>query len=94
MTNLLAITVIISATNTVALKTNVTEAAHPPIFIEDIYKLVGMGYTNEKWVTTTVVKEDKLTFDWNGKPREVIESSIVSSNTVHLRIKQEWEEVK
>lgn len=96
MTNLLAIAATIIATNSSELKTNVLETAYDPATPRNIY-LIYDGRPpsqNEKWVTTTIEKIEKLQFEWQGKSREVVAFNLVSSNTVHLRIKQEWETVK
>lgn len=107
MTNLVAIAVTVLAINNSELKTNVTESAYDPgsrlgglIVPNSIY------YNNygqlqlqpappvEKWVTTVVTKEDELNFVWMDQTNIVRHSQVVSSNTVHLRIKQDWETVK
>lgn len=100
MTNLIAITMTLLATNSVELKTNVTEHAFAPDIwqtqLTNFYNWVNIPQlpTNEKWVRTFVSEERSLSFVWEGKPRILTESKPVSTNTVHLRIKQEWEEVK
>ena len=84
---------LLMGTHTSQLKTNVTERRYPPQ-PETTYFVNGTTlYADEKWQTTVVTKEEKLTFDWMGKPREVVESSVVSSNVVHLKVKQDWEVV-
>lgn len=96
MTNLLAIAVTIIATHSGELKTNVLETAFNPATPTNRMSVdyISPPASTEKWVTTTVEKIDKLQFDWQGKKQEVAVTTLVSSNTVHLRIKQEWETVK
>ena len=105
MTNIVAIAVTVLAINSSEMKTNVTESAYDPSQNRN-YIINGNLYWNgdrpvqppappaEKWVTTIVTKEDKLNFVWMEQTNMVSHTQVVSSNTVHLRIKQEWETVK
>ena len=95
MTNTVGIALTILATHTSGLKTNVTESLVDPKFPANVLFLnESRGQRGqEKWVTTTVERVERLQFVWQGKVREMTEVQMVSSNTVHLRIKQEWEPV-
>lgn len=86
----------IIATNSVEVKTNLMESFNEPGRNNfNFYVWPGERIPRtEKWLTTEVVQEEKLTFIWKGKPREIVESTVIASNTVHLRIKQDWEPVK
>ncbi len=79
------------------LSTNSIEQNHAPAKGGDLF-IYFSDYNNlnrgEKWVTTYVSKETVLSFDWLGDRFNVTNSIPVSTNTVHLRIKQDWEEVK
>lgn len=97
MTNTITLAIILIATQTTELKTNVTESFIKP----------GMNFTTnwpdiwsprvepkDKWVTTIVQQETRLHFEWMGAPREIVSVIPLSTNIVHLRRKEEWEPAK
>lgn len=106
MTNMISIAVAVMATNqptyrvdmvavqTVETRTNVSESLFKPGRMWNLTGREAEPKATEKWVTTTVLKEDRLKFKWMGEWREVVNNTVISSNTVHLRVKQEWVEVK
>ena len=98
MTNIVAITTTIIAINSSEIKTNTQEFFCDPSLISRLYISERSTFFNqplpEKWVVTTVSKEDKLTFVWSGKTNTIINSETIYSSTNHLRVKQEWESVK
>ena len=94
LTNTIAIAITILAVNSSEIKTNVTESFTNPSGPIMYWINPSNGKPEEKWVTTVVVREDKLTFFWNGQPQTMTDTTVLSSNVVHLKVKQDWEEVK
>ncbi len=104
MTNTVAIALTVLATQSSELKTNVAESPFAPaantIWINGS---IGTYWGNrapevppakEKWVTTIVTKEDRLALNWMERWHTNLVTSVVSSNTVHLRVVEQWEAVK
>lgn len=85
---------LIRAHSETVLQTNVVESPYDPARHNGLVFYASIPPLREKWVTTTVVEQTSLTFDWNGSARSVVSERGVSTNTVHLRIKDNWEEVK
>lgn len=48
----------------------------------------------EKWATTTITRADVFEFQFNGQLDDFTNVVNISTNTVHLREKQDWEVVK
>ena len=92
MTNILAIATLITATSTSEIKTNVTTTPFEPS--DNSRWLVVRETRNEKWEKTVIEKVDTLSFEWNGNPFTVKNATPISTNIVHLKIKEEWEVVK
>lgn len=96
MTNLITLAMTLVATNTVELKTNETEHASAP----DVPSNCNLSIfyipqsQRDKWVRTCVSEERTLSFRWEGEVRTITKSIPLSTNTVHLRIKEDWEVVK
>ncbi len=102
MTNAIALAVTLLATQSSELKTNVTESPFAPssnyIFVNSwggtSFRQPEVTPAKEKWVTTIVTKEDRLALNWMERWHTNLVTSVVSSNTVHLRVVEQWEAVK
>ncbi len=92
MTNLITIT--IAATMITQMKTNVVESNYAPGDRLAMFTYYDRQPKSEKWETTTISKETSMSFEWLGQTRTVVDSTPISTNTVHLKIKENWEEVK
>ena len=96
MTNTVAIALTIAATATSELRTNVSESGLSPKQIEEGWvRFVSLqpSVATEKWRTTTIERVERLSFYWAGRSNVVENVTQLSSNTVHLRLKQDWEVV-
>lgn len=96
------------ATNTVWTTTNTDESSFDPsklgnfIYYNKDMVVVGDGYGSryatkiqtEKWLSSVVTEHHRLDFLWNGRLTRVDNDVALSTNVVHLKLKQDWEEVK
>lgn len=90
---------LIRAQSSMVLKTNITETDFAPSdWRNSPDRLSFRDYIQvphtEKWISTVVLEHRSLTFEWQGKPREIVDETPVSTNIVHLRLHQDWDVIK
>jgi len=81
----------------VAYRTNIIETSFDPN-VEGSVSVATEGYRSkmpenqkEKWVTTLVRRDETTEFSWEGQTNTITKSTLVSSNTVHLQLTEQWQ---